>query len=174
MLTLITGGSKCGKSRMAETLAVSCGLPLYYIATMEPSGREAEILIGRHRRQREGKGFVTVERYTDIGGVFLPRGCCALLEDAGNLLANEMFSAKAPAPAEKIIAGIEKLKKTAARLIVVTNEVGRDGLNYSAETREYIRLMGEINRRAAEMADMVIEAVFGIPVTLKGERPECL
>ncbi len=174
MLTLITGGSKCGKSRMAEALAVSCGPPLYYIATMRPFGAEAEALIERHRRQREGKGFVTVEKYADIGRAALPAGCCALLEDVGNLLANEMFTAKAPRPAENITAGVVGLSKRAANLIVVTNEVGCDGFAYPPETEEYIRLIGEINRRLAEAADTVIEAVCGIPLILKGERPKCL
>lgn len=174
MLTLITGGCKSGKSAIAEAVAASYGLPLYYIATMEPWGGEAEAVIKRHLEQRAGKGFVTVERYTDIGSAPVSGVCCALVEDIANLLANEMFSAKAPDPAEKIIGGTVELYRRTANLVIVTNEVGCDSFSYPPETEEYIKLMGEINRRLAEMADTVIEAVFGIPLILKGERPKCL
>ncbi|MDD7430253.1 MAG: hypothetical protein PUK49_10840 [Oscillospiraceae bacterium] len=38
----------------------------------------------------------------------------------------------------------------------------------------YIGEMGRINSGLGEMADVVIEAVFGLPVVLKGELPSCL
>ncbi len=174
MLTLITGGGKCGKSRIAEALAASSGLPLCYIATMQPFGPEAEATVARHRGQRAGRGFKTIEQYTDIGSAPVAQGCCALLEDVGNLLANEMFSARAVRPADKIVRGVRELCGRAASLIAVTNEVGCDGFAYPPETTEYIALMGEINRRLAEEAELVIEAVCGIPLVLKGERPKCL
>lgn len=174
MLTLITGGSKCGKSRMAETLAASYGPPLFYIATMEPYGPEAAAVIARHRSMRDGKDFVTVERYSAVGSAPVPRGCHVLLEDVGNLLANEMFSAKARNPAEAVVEGIAELNARCAGLIAVTNQVGGDGFAYPPETEEYIRLTGEVNRRLAAMAEVVIEAVCGLPLTLKGECPKCL
>ena len=52
-------------------------------------------------------------------------------------------------------------------MVIVTNEVAMDGILYDPETMEYIRLMGLLNQRLAEMADQVVEVVYGIPVWLK-------
>ena len=39
----------------------------------------------------QGKGFETIERYTDLSGLELPKEGVALLECLSNLTANEMF-----------------------------------------------------------------------------------
>ena len=168
MLTLITGGCKCGKSSIAEDiLSDFCGRKIY-IATMEPFGKEAHTAISRHRIMRSGKGFETVEKYTDIQDIDLPDGCAVLLECACNLMATEMFSKGERSPAQKIITGISKLSGRADRFIIVTNQVGDDGIEYPDETMEYIRQMGLLNAAIAQAADVVIEAVYGVPVYLKG------
>lgn len=174
MLILITGGSKNGKSRIAEDIISKTCLPKYYIATMEPYCDEARTAIERHRKMRAGKGFETVEKYTDIGEIILPKRCAVLLECVCNLCANEMFSRNEKEPANKIITGIEALLKKAETLAVVTNQVGDDGVKYSRETMDYIKNMGEINRGLAEISDAVIEAVYGLPVILKGGEKLCI
>ncbi len=174
MMILVTGGSKCGKSRMAETIAVSCERPHYYIATMMPFGEESLAAIERHRAMRRDKGFVTVERYTDLHTLRLPDRGAALLECMGNLCANEMFSANAEHPKEKILQGIAALNAQTELLIIVTNQVGADGVTYPQETMRYIRTLGAINAALAQSADCVIEAVCGLPLVLKGEKPICL
>lgn len=52
-------------------------------------------------------------------------------------------------------------------MVIVTNEVDRDGICYEPETMEYIRLMGCLNQKLASAADRVVEVVYGIPVLLK-------
>ena len=174
MMILVTGGSKSGKSRIAETIVTASERPRFYLATMMPFGEEAQTAIERHRAMRAGKGFVTVEKYTDIGVAELPQGCAVLLECMGNLCANEMFSVCAPNPAAKILDGIAALAEKTSLLVIVTNQVGEDGILYSTETMHYIKNLGEINRALARQSDCVIEAVCGIPLVLKGERPPCL
>lgn len=174
MFVLITGGSKNGKSSIAEKILSSYDIPKYYIATMEPFGEEAEIAIARHRELRRGKGFITVEKYTDVGEIMLPRGSGALLECVGNLCANEMFSAGQENAAEKILGDIKGLAEKAEIFAAVTSQVGSDGIEYPAETMGYIEEMGRISCGLAQMADVVIEAVYGLPVVLKGELPSCL
>lgn len=168
MLTLITGGSKCGKSAIAEDILSRTKGRKIYIAAMMPFGEEAERTIERHRRLRSGKGFETVEKYTDIHDLELPDGCGILIECACNLLANEMFSKGEENAAEKIMKGLDKLSKNASELILVTSQIGDDGMDYPDETEEYIRQLGLLNAAAAQKADRVIEAVYGIPVLLKG------
>ena len=72
MFHLITGGSGSGKSEYAEQKLMEYAShskrnkKRYYIATMMPFGKETEEKIARHRRLRAGKGFETIECYTDL------------------------------------------------------------------------------------------------------------
>ena len=67
MLRLIIGGSASGKSEYAERLVCSLSGKRIYVATMEPFGEEGRERIARHRKLREGKGFVTAEVPRDLG-----------------------------------------------------------------------------------------------------------
>lgn len=173
MITLVTGGSKCGKSSLAEKILDSVFTGgKFYIATMIPYGDDALDAVNRHRIMRDGKGFSTVEKYTDIHEISLAENCGILLECIGNLCANEMFcNEKICFPTEKIISGVKKLSQHAEHIVIVTNEVGCDGFDYTAETQLYIKAMAEINSSIAQFADNVIECVYGIPIILKGEIP---
>jgi len=166
---LLTGGSACGKSSYGEVLAAAAPRPVYYIATMRPYGEEGEAKIARHRALRAGKGFETVERYTDLASLRLPRRGSVLLECLANLTANEIFDPDGSGEnaADAVMRGIENLRGQCETLILITNDVGSDGGGYSPETMHYVRTLGEINRRAAAMADEVYELVCGIALRLK-------
>lgn len=176
MLTVVTGGSGSGKSEYAEQLILKKTLdktkPLYYIATMQPFGEEGERRIARHRKQRQGRGFITIEQYARIEAVGISHGANVLLECMSNLVANEMFEENKGRSAEKIcqdiLMGVGKLNLRCENLVIVTNEVFSDGNSYDKETEEYIRCLGMINRSLAQMADRVVEVVYSIPVVLKG------
>ena len=137
---------------------------------MQPFGEEALKRIERHRKMRAEKGFETIEKYTDIDELTFTRKDLVLLECVSNLCANEMFSGRMDKniAADKIISGIKKINKVVSQLIVVTNEIFSDGILYEKETIEYMKALGEINRRIFECADNVIESVYGIPYILKG------
>ena len=173
MKILLTGGSACGKSTFAEKLAAEFPPPRTYIATMIPYGDGSEEKVLRHQKQREGKGFNTLERYTDLLGVDLPAGGTVLLECLCNLTANELFEPNAAGAdtVTAVLAGIEKLAQRTENIIVVTNDVSSDGASYDKSVMNYIRALGEINKKAADMFDCVCELVCGIPVVLKGELP---
>ena len=168
-MIMITGGSKCGKSRYAESLFQSITKNKYYIATMIPYGDEAESAIARHRKMRENKRFFTIEQYTDIDKSPIPMHSAVLLECMGNLVANEMFQdEKITDCTNKIIDNILSLNKKTDLLVIVTNQVGNDGITYASGTARYIESLGKINRVLSNYADCVIECVYGIPVKLKG------
>jgi adenosylcobinamide kinase/adenosylcobinamide-phosphate guanylyltransferase len=172
MTTLITGGSKCGKSSFAERALDNFSGRKIYIATMQPYCDDALEAIARHQKMRVGKGFETIEKYTDIDELDLPSDCAVLLECIGNLCANEMFASdEIICPTEKIVRGVKKISESVSELIIITNQVGSDGIRYDTGTAEYIRFMGIINQYIGEYADNVIECVYGIPVILKGEFP---
>lgn len=173
MLIIITGVSGSGKSEYAEQIC--CQLAKdnkkYYVATMQPFGEEGRKRILKHKRQREGKGFETIEQYQNIGSVL---ECCdtdsrpvVLVECMSNLLANECFE-EGGRP-DDIFDGCMKLYSRCRHLIIVTNEVFSDGGEYDAGTTDYIRRLGELNVRLAGAADAVVEVVYSIPVFLKGD-----
>ncbi len=132
MMILVTGGAASGKSEFAELLAQRLyspvqsqshlhelqgksnfsetqgqGSALIYLATMKNIGREAGARVEKHRRMREGKGFITVELWGEEGlwqqpallteedhwqkPDRIPMGSVVLLEDLSNLLSNLMF-----------------------------------------------------------------------------------
>ena len=118
MITLITGGSGCGKSTYAESRMLSYSLPRVYVATMIPCGEDAARRIARHRQLRAGKGFETLEKGVDVGGLPLPEGASVLLECLGNLVANEMFEPDGAGEnaEERCLDGIRSLARRAANL----------------------------------------------------------
>ncbi len=171
MMILFTGGSGCGKSFYAESLCLRFPGPRWYIAAMQPYGDGSEAKIARHREMRSGKGFETIERYTDLAGLTLPERGTALLECICNLTANEMFDEQGNMidPRQTVLDGVDALARQCDHLVVVTNDVGGDNKDYDPGTRAYVRALGEINAKLAQKADVVYELVCGIPILLKGE-----
>ena len=134
MITLMTGGSACGKSSYAESLAVRLNGPRYYLAAMQPYGEGGAEKIAKHREMRRGKGFETIERYRDYASLALEnKGGTALLECICNLTANEMFddAGKVSDPYARVISGVEHVAAQCSNLIVITNDVGSDAGVYS-------------------------------------------
>lgn len=170
MIVLVTGGSGCGKSTWAEKLVET--MPRenrFYIATMKVYDQESVLRVERHRRQRADKGFVTIEQQTDLAAADLPQGAVVLLEDLPNLLANEMFD-EGGDPA-RIVPALKHLAQTCSHLVIVTNDIFSDGIDYDPSTAEYIRLLAQIGNAAAELSDSVVEVVYSIPVAVKGVLP---
>ena len=82
---------------------------------------------------------------------------------------NEMYdpSGAGENAEESILAGIHKLQKVSDDLVVVTNEVFSDSMTDNPEMEEYLKLLGKLNLRMGERADLVTEVVYGIPVERK-------
>ena len=178
-MTLIIGGSGSGKSAYAEDYMVSISedRKKYYIATMQIYDEEGKRKVERHRMLRGGKGFSTIEQPIDIGKAAekMEDGeRTALLECISNLTANEMFLEEIhgteEAITEKIVGGIAVLNRELTHLVIVSNDVFEDGNVYDKTTMAYIRAMGRINQKLAEMADEVVEVVVGIPIVIKNKN----
>ena len=167
MLTLIVGGAASGKSEFAENLVLTLPGRRVYVATMEPYDGECLARVDKHRRQRAGKGFVTLERYRDLEGLKVPVGANVLLECMSNLLANELYSPEGGGTAA-VLRGVERLCTQCAHLTIVTNEVFSGGKDYEGDTLRYLRELGAVNCALAARADRVVEVVCGCPNVLKG------
>lgn len=170
MTILLTGGSKSGKSSLAESLCekLRADGPLCYIATMKVVDREDMAVVQRHKRARQGKGFTVVERRTGFSSLRLPNDATVLFEDIPNALANELFEGGAP---DSLADGLSHLAANVRHLLLITNEVDADGIVYDPLTAGYMLRLGALNAFCARMADTVCEVVSGLPIVLKGRLP---
>ncbi len=167
-MILVTGGSASGKSAYAEQRITEKGGSLTYLATMRRGGSEAEARIEKHRNQRAGKGFLTIECPTGIDPVLSQCTDIVLLEDLGNLVANEMFGEVYDTEvADRIFDAIRSLKKQSRQLVIVTDEVFSDGGSYDEQTEQYRKELAKLNVMCAGIAEEVWEVVCGIPVRIK-------
>ncbi len=172
MIHLITGASASGKSAYAEKQVAKTDKVKYYVATMHrDDSAELALRIDKHRMQRAGYGFETVEQETDIGEIEIKKDSAVLVECLSNLLANEIYqNHRTPLEAAKVIvADVNKLSGKCALLEIVTNEVFSDGIQYDPQTVGYMEALAVVNCQLAKIAERVTEVVYGIPVEIKGE-----
>ncbi len=170
MILLVTGGSGSGKSEYAESRCMELNTgKMFYVATMEPFGKEGERRIARHRKLRAGKGFETLECYTHLEDADIPAGAVVLLECLSNLAANEMYSddGRKEDVVGVVMEGLHHLAEKAEHLVVVTNNVFSDGITYDDSTMEYQRCLAQANAGVAALANEVVEVVAGIPIRVK-------
>ena len=173
MRRLIYGGSASGKSRCAELAASALPGPRFYIATMRPWDEECRARIEKHRRQRAGLGFTTIEHYGDLRDLVLPARGTVLLECMGNLVTNVLFGPGGPPadPLAAVTAGLARLSAQCSHLIVVSNDVFSEDGGCDGGTRAWLDLLAGANRWMGREFDAVTEVVCGIPVAVKGAVP---
>ena len=170
MLTLVVGGAASGKSEYAERLVLQTALPRYYLATMQVWDAECAARVEKHRRMRAEKQFETLECPLHLGTVRLPARGTALLEDLGNLTANQLYdpAGAGETAASAILDGLDRLAAQCEHLVVVSNEVFSGGANYAGDTDRYLKALAQVNNALAARADAVVRVVCGIPVYHKG------
>ena len=196
MIVLVLGRPDSGKSKMAEDIvmrlaegldpdaarsgasdhagavspAASSGMDKLYIATMIPFGEEGIRRIEKHRKMRAGKGFLTVEKYTEVDSLIgeirdLGDKCC-LLECMSNLVGNEMHDPRnlslPDEDLEKLITEeVLALGKSCGHLVVVANCFLTEDESYDDETRRYVRIADHVNEILKECADETCELAEG-------------
>lgn len=170
MLTLVIGGAASGKSAYAESLTLKLPLPRYYVATMQVWDEECAKRVEKHRAMRKEKQFETIESPISLDKIRMPNRGIVLLEDLGNLTANELYDPKGAGvnTAEAVLYGVEILYKQCEHLIIVGNEVFSGGTAYADETDLYLKALAQIQNGIAARADHVCRVVCGIPVYYKG------
>ena len=153
-IQLILGPNNSGKSEYAENVAVAGGSKLVYLATMVSQNEENQKRIEKHRLQRQGKGFETIEAGWDIDTIPVDKDTLVLLEDASNLVANGIFmhGADAKQAYEQILKLAGKCKK-----LVVVSIGGLSAEGYDAETADYINQLNWLNGKLEEAATVVVE-----------------
>ncbi|MBR3165982.1 MAG: bifunctional adenosylcobinamide kinase/adenosylcobinamide-phosphate guanylyltransferase [Lachnospiraceae bacterium] len=178
------GGNQAADVRIAESEEarsgkqaawnLSCPHRLWYIATMhyDPADQEIAERIKKHRLQRAGKGFETIEIEQEIRRLteMVKPGDTVLLEDLSNLLANDLFPWEGEAIAQGEICGqivqpLLEMNSKGIGIVVVGNRVSEDVHGeYDAGTELFCNCFQLLQRELGTAADAVVEVVCGIPV----------
>jgi adenosylcobinamide kinase/adenosylcobinamide-phosphate guanylyltransferase len=176
-ITLITGGARSGKSRLAQELARKSDSPVLFVATAEAGDEEMKRRIEAHRKARSS-GWVTLEVTTHIGSQITRNigQARTVIIDCITLLINNVFQqydekADAALLEKAVVAEIKELldcvDRSNAQFIIVTNEVGLGIIPADRVSRLYRDLLGKANQMLAEHADEVYLMVAGISIVVK-------
>jgi len=179
---MVTGGSRSGKSVIAEKKAREYGdQSVLYLATAIPVDEDMKERIRVHQERRD-VNWGTYEGYRDLGQVVTSTEKSTILLDCVTvMITNILFEEERDfdkisnqeisdleneviLELSKLIKGIRDTDKT---LIIVTNEVGMSVVPSYRLGRVFSDMAGKANQFIASMADEVTLCVSGIPVRIK-------
>ena len=166
-LILVSGENSSGKSLFAESLLADCDGKRYYIATMIPETEENYARIEKHKKQRAGLGFTTLELPCDLTNQSIQPDSVVLLEDVSNLLANNIFEKKRTA--DEVYSDILSLVE-ANKIVVAVTISGLEANGYDGETALYIESLNQINQKLYNKASVAVIMKNKKPVYEKGEK----
>lgn len=181
-IVLVTGGSRSGKSVLAENKAFEYGEgSVLYLATAIPTDDDMRERIRMHQERRDSR-WDTHEGFKDICEALEGTDkTTALLDCITVFITNYMFDEERDfdtitkdeihALEDMILAELKKIVDTARRedknLIMVTNEVGMCIVSPYRMSRIFSDINGKANELLASMSDEVYLSVCGIPMKLK-------
>ena len=171
MKTLVLGGMKSGKSRLASQIAVHTKLPVTVIATATALDAEIEARIQKHRDIRSDE-WQTVEEPIAIGGVLeamQDRERCVVLDCLTLWMTNLLMLDDATVFAAERASLIGAIKSFSGSLIVVSNETSMGIVPMGELSRRYCDEVGVVHQELAAVSDNVILTIAGLPHVLKGE-----
>jgi adenosylcobinamide kinase / adenosylcobinamide-phosphate guanylyltransferase len=167
-VSLILGGARSGKSRMAESLASG---KKYYIATAQAFDDEMRSRIAAHKRQR-GDGWLTHEVPFDLVNILkdIDSEGHFILVDCLTLWLSNLLLAEADC-AEMVGELIDHLKTAKSNVVIVSNEVGLGIVPDNKLGRAFRDIQGIANQGIAAISNHVVFMAAGLPLVLKGPMP---
>jgi len=175
-LILISGGSRSGKSGFAQQLAEEIEGSRLFVATCPYTDPEMAERIRRHRQDRQGRGWQSIEEPLYLIQCLADNPLEAtILIDCLTLWVNNLIFAaekKQQVITEDQVEGLAGQLGRAGRrhqgtVIMVTNEVGMGIVPDNGLARLYRDLVGRCNQVIARAADQVFLVSCGIPLQLK-------
>jgi len=174
MLTLILGGARSGKSRLAQRLAAPAARVSYVATAQAGDDPEMAARIEQHRASRP-HSWRTIEEPLALADA-VDRAASeadAILVDCLTIwLSNLFWEHRDGKPQQVEDAARTELQRITAsashcHVILVSNELGCGTVPEPAVTRAFRDTQGLLNQWAAEAADEVIVTVAGLPLYLK-------
>ena len=166
-ITFILGGSRSGKSSFALDCASKLPGSKAFIATAQAFDEEMKERIERHKKERSAD-WKTFEEPTALPQILsrISEEHDVIIVDCLTLwLSNLIMNDTA------VDADIESLLSAAATcpscIFIVSNEVGMGIVPENALARRFRDLAGTLNRRVAEIANVVYLVAAGIPLKIK-------
>lgn len=171
MKTLILGGVRSGKSRLAEQLARTSGLPVTYIATACALDEEMRARIAAHRARRPSEWQVIEEplRLAEVLTEVAGEGRCILVECLTLWLTQLLMSPDRGGLEREREAFLSAFPRLSGDVILVGNESNMGIAPLGALTRRYCDEAGLLHQRLALLCDRVVLTVAGLPLMVKGE-----
>ncbi len=173
MKTLILGGVRSGKSRLAERLALESGRPVTYIATATAGDAEMATRIAAHRVRRPADWTVietpfalatTVQEHARSGG-------CLIVDCLTLWLTNLLLAGDDQALDRERQTLLDALDDLPGDIVMVGNETGMGIVPLGELTRRYCDAAGRLHQDVAGRCDRVLLTVAGLPLVLKGDLP---
>ena len=168
-ILFVLGGSASGKSETALRLAGSKG-PRAFVATGQGLDAEMAARIARHQASR-AVDWETAEVPLELAAWFAgegPRYRTIVLDCVTLWLSNLQGSGMREPMVLKRVAGLlEAMRKTTARIVIVSNELGLGLVPAEPTVRAFRDLAGRVNQLLAAGADEAHLVVSGIPLRLK-------
>lgn len=171
-LTLITGGSRSGKSAQAIKIAMAgqSAARCYFIATAEALDDEMRARIAHHQASRP-RSFVTIEEPIAIASAVdkLADRADVVVVDCLTLWVSNLMGGSLGDEAILDEAGAlaAALQRSPLSIIVVTDEVGWGIVPEHPVSRRFRDLLGWTNQKVAQVADRVLLMAAGYPLRIK-------
>jgi adenosylcobinamide kinase/adenosylcobinamide-phosphate guanylyltransferase len=168
-LCFVLGGTRSGKSRFAQNLALSLSDRPVYLATSQAFDADHRERIARHQLDR-GSEWETIEEPVALSKI--PCRQRVVVVDCVTLWLTNYFLQERDVDhcLEQAIAELDRMLQLPNRYIVVSNEVGQS-LHAPTDTgRKFTDLQGFMNQALAARAKEVVLMVAGVPLYVKG-RP---
>jgi len=168
MITLVVGGTRSGKSVLAERLVLAHAGPLTYLATGRAGDADMATRIEWHRHRRDAR-FTTVEVGNDLAAALRAAPAIPTLVDAlGTWVACQPeFAADGDEAGGagdwtgRIEALAGALGARRAPTVLVSDEVGMGVHPETAAGRRFRDVLGLVNQAVAEVADDVLLVMAG-------------
>ena len=169
---LVLGGARSGKTAFAERMAIRSGSQPAYLATSEALDAEMRDRVASHKAVRGGR-FTTIEEPIALSDalVVAAKNHDVILVDCLTLWITNLLMANEDVAKAVSDLGATLAQLKAAKVILVSNEVGLGIVPDNAMARTFRDLAGSAHQRLAEVCDDVYFVVAGLPMTLKGEAP---
>lgn len=170
--TLILGGVRSGKSRLAERIALESQLPITYIATATAQDEEMRQRITAHQARRPAEWHV-IEAPFELAAALSSQASaerCILVDCLTLWLTNLLMADDAALFKRELEAFITLLPTLSNRIIMVSNETNMGIIPMGALSRRYCDEAGRLHQELAQQCDQVILTVAGLPQILKGQQ----